>query len=409
MIIFRWLEGIVTEKIQGDETKLTVHFPAGDDSSVVRAWDLRPSLVWKDGQWTEWLRARENTLCPYEGDTPKEKRLKLGRSEANFDGEFEGRGIGKLWEKIPLEDPGHTEESIPLNLSAKDGVFSVGRNVREESISDALKVKQTGFQKERSRVVFGVPKPGKKRKFMEVSKHYVTDNKTDKKTDGNDSLKFAKYLMPQQSRLWKNTSKVEPKGKPAGEFNKTRGIKSVKSQTIQTRSTSEKDLSSLSTTSVSNRGDSSRGALHNLIAGISEKSTLEKNPVEVVSFPSSLGTSASLSLDSCGQALSGVPATKKKSTSAAEGDSGAKGRSTSSVDKRHKPTRSEDKGENSVKEIPDSTEPRRSNRKIQPTSRLLEGLQSSLIISKIPSFSHDRSARPKHRGSSSSSRGSSRG
>ncbi|KAJ6851375.1 uncharacterized protein M6B38_258700 [Iris pallida] len=400
-----WWEGVVTEKIQGDETKLTVYFPAGGDSSVVRAWSLRPSLVWKDGQWTEWLRARENTLCPYEGDTPKEKRPKLGRSEANFDAEFDGRGIGKLSKNIPLEDPGNPEESRPLNLSAKDRVFSVGRNVREERISEALKVKRTGLQKEGSRVVFGVPKPGKKRKFMEVSKHYVTDNKIDKTSEGNDSLKFAKYLMPQQSRLWKNTSKVEPKGKQAGEFNKTRGIKSLKSQTIQTRSTSEKDTSSLSATSVSNRGDGSRGALHNLRAGISEKTTLEKNPVEVVSFPSSLGTSASLSLDSHMQALPGLPAAKKKSTSAAEGDSGAKGRSTSSM---VKPTRSEDKGEKSVKEMSDSIEPRRSNRKIQPTSRLLEGLQSSLVISKIPSFSHDRGARSKHRGSSSS-RGSSRG
>lgn len=31
----------------------------GADSLVVDAWNLRPSLVWKDGQWTEWSRARE--------------------------------------------------------------------------------------------------------------------------------------------------------------------------------------------------------------------------------------------------------------------------------------------------------------------------------------------------------------
>jgi len=50
--------------------------------------------------------------------------------------------------------------------------------------------------------------------------------------------------------------------------------------------------------------------------------------------------------------------------------------------------------------VPDVVEPRRSNRRIQPTSRLLEGLQSSLIISKIPSASHDKSHRSQNRGTS---------
>jgi hypothetical protein len=31
----------------------------GPDSLVVDACNLRPSLFWKDGQWTEWSRARE--------------------------------------------------------------------------------------------------------------------------------------------------------------------------------------------------------------------------------------------------------------------------------------------------------------------------------------------------------------
>ncbi|KAG2256232.1 hypothetical protein Bca52824_075526 [Brassica carinata] len=39
----------------------------------------------------------------------------------------------------------------------------------------------------------------------------------------------------------------------------------------------------------------------------------------------------------------------------------------------------------------DGMEPRRSVRRIQPTSRLLEGLQTSMMTSKIPSMSHSRS------------------
>lgn len=36
-------------------------FPVGGggESLVVDAWSLRPSRVWKDGQWIEWSRARE--------------------------------------------------------------------------------------------------------------------------------------------------------------------------------------------------------------------------------------------------------------------------------------------------------------------------------------------------------------
>lgn len=47
-------------------------------------------------------------------------------------------------------------------------------------------------------MIFGVPKPGKKSKFIPVSKHLV--GKMDKIGDGNDSIKFAKYLVPQLSR-----------------------------------------------------------------------------------------------------------------------------------------------------------------------------------------------------------------
>lgn len=45
-------------------------------------------------------------------------------------------------------------------------------------------------------------------------------------------------------------------------------------------------------------------------------------------------------------------------------------------------------------------EPRRSNRKIQPTSRLLEGIQSSLIITKTPSASHEKSQKNQNRNTS---------
>lgn len=395
-----WWEGIVTGKSQVDEMKLTVHFPAGGDTSLVQTWDLRPSLTWKDGQWIEWSRARENVV-PYEGDTPQEKRQKLGRSEERIDVEVDGRGVSKLSKKMPPEISGQAGELGLLNLSAKDKLFSIGKNASEANISDPLKVKRTGLQKEGSRVVFGVPKPGKKRKFMEVSKHYVSDKTAT--SQGNDPLKFAKYLMPQASRPWRNTSKIDPKGKQPGE-SKSLGIKSVKSRTSQNKNIAEKDSLSVTVVSTSNVEKNGHGSSSNLRAGISnEENHSEKNSLDVVSFPRRLGTTESLSAVSSVQSQSSIPASKKKTSSTVEAELGVKGRVTPAVDKS---TRSEKKPlENTGKT--DSVEPRRSNRKIQPTSRLLEGLQSSLIISKIPTFSHDKGSKALHR--SSSSRGNTRG
>ncbi|XP_020263545.1 uncharacterized protein LOC109839500 isoform X3 [Asparagus officinalis] len=394
-----WWEGIVTEKSQVDETKLTVYFPAGGDSSLVRAWDLRPSLTWKDGQWIEWSRAKEDMLRPYEGDTPQEKRRKLVGLGPKADTELYGSGIDKQSSRMPLETSGKAVESGPLNLSAKDAIFSVGKNVSEANISDAPKMKHSGLQKEGSRVVIGVPKPGKKRKFMEVSKHYMSD-KTVKTSQGNDSLKFAKYLMPQASRPWRNTSKVDSKGNQAGN-SKSLGVRSVKSQATQTRSTIEKEYPSLTTVSASNSEKNSHGSLSNTRAGFSKENVIEKNSIEAVSLP----TTESLVSVSSVQSRPTIPASRKKSSSAVEAGRGVKGRVTPSLDKS---TRIEKKpSETHEKAIPGAIEPRRSNRKIQPTSRLLEGLQSSLLISKIPTFSHDKGSKALHR--SSSSRGPTRG
>ncbi|XP_008796111.2 uncharacterized protein LOC103711651 isoform X2 [Phoenix dactylifera] len=399
-----WWEGIVAEKSPGDETKLTIQFPgmpleAGGDASNVRAWNLRPSLIWKDGQWILWSRVRErNTVEPYEGDTHYEKRQKLGRLEGKINSGIDGRGVGSTSTDMSSADSRKPEDSRSLNLSAKDKIFSVGKNVRESN-SDALRVKRTGLQKEGSRVVFGVPKPGKKRKFMEVSKHYTAD-KTEKASEGNDSIKFAKYLMPQASRLWRSTSKVDAKGK-RGSDSKRRGLKSVKSQNVQARGTVERENSSLTTVHASNGGESGLGSLPNVKASFTneENNIGRKNLLEAGPLSTSLGTADTTAVESSVMPMPGVPSSKVKSSTAVEAE-GVKGKVTHATDKS---TRIEVKGsENPAKTVPDAIEPRRSNRRIQPTSRLLEGLQSSLIISKIPSVSQDRGARAQHRGASSS-------
>ncbi|MED6148034.1 hypothetical protein PIB30_049369 [Stylosanthes scabra] len=73
----RWQEGVIIDKNKKNET-ITVHFPGSGETSFVRAWHLRPSLIWKDGKWIESSKARANDDATHEGDTPNGKQPKLG-------------------------------------------------------------------------------------------------------------------------------------------------------------------------------------------------------------------------------------------------------------------------------------------------------------------------------------------
>ncbi|KAJ7528509.1 hypothetical protein O6H91_15G006200 [Diphasiastrum complanatum] len=46
-----WWEGIVTSMSSEDENKVIVFFPGDGDIQVIKSWNLRPSLVWKNGRW----------------------------------------------------------------------------------------------------------------------------------------------------------------------------------------------------------------------------------------------------------------------------------------------------------------------------------------------------------------------
>ncbi|XP_042457047.1 uncharacterized protein LOC122041438 isoform X2 [Zingiber officinale] len=376
-----WWEGVVSEKNPDDETKLTVHF-SGDDSSVVRAWNLRPSLCWQDDQWIEWSKEKI-TLETYEGDTPQEKRRKLGLLDNKNKEEIIEGGLNTC-----TNDSSKLEEINQLNLSARDAIFSMGKNVGDGNNNDAFKVKRAGLLKDGPKVVFGVPKPGKRRKFMEVSKHYTAD-KIEKTAERSDSIKFAKYLIPQAPQPWRNSSKADTKGKQGTNLN-TRVLKSLRSQNVQTKTTVGKDKS-VTSASVSN------GVEVSLKTSFSTGE--KKSSLEVGSLPHFIGKVDVAVLGSSVQHVPTMPAPKKKSSSL-ELEIGGKEKGSSVVDQS---SRSEVQGsENIVKRSADVTEPRRSNRRIQPTSRLLEGLQSSLLISKIPSFSHDKSTKTLPKGGPSS-------
>ncbi|KAL3818220.1 hypothetical protein ACJIZ3_004125 [Penstemon smallii] len=355
-----WREGIIVEKNKKEATTLTVNFPAQGETSNVKVWHLRPTVIWSDGQWIEWHRSEQDGTS--QGDTPVEKRPKLGSVSI----ETEGKGI--MAKNINFVEERGTEEST-LPLSANEKVFSIG-SMRDEKKPIMARTMRSGLQKEGSRVVFGVPTPGKKRKFMDVSKHYVSDRNTRTNNVPNDSVKKAKYLMPQGSgsRGLKSNSKVDSKEKQAAEL-KPKALKSGKPPIIPTRKLPQKDDSTSSQSGEQNLSEF--GSSSNVEETSKSTVVFSSRPLPPESRKASIRNKTRPDRLNKGKLVSG-------------GGKSAKIESNQTL-------------------ISEVTEPRRSIRRIQPTSRLLEGLQSSLMVSKIPSSSNDKSHR------SLLSKGSSRG
>ncbi|XWS38584.1 hypothetical protein CRYUN_Cryun19dG0143900 [Craigia yunnanensis] len=390
-----WWEGVVTETNKKDETSFTVHFPAQGETSVFKAWLLRPSLMWKNGSWVEWSSSRNNNGSSHEGDTPQEKRLRLGSPAV------EAKGKDKLSKNVEIKESWKPDDTRLLDLSASEKIFNIGKSTKDESKPDSLRMKRTGLKKEGSRVIFGVPKPGKKRKFMEVSKHYVADQSS-KTHETSDSAKFTKYLMPQGSEPHGTKNKIEPKEKRMA-VSKPKVLKSGKLPSVSSRTIPRKE--NLSNTMVSEH-DAVGSNVSKFKDSVSHTENIsgKHNIMEFRSFSSSDGAAEAPVLFSS-VALSSDAPPKKTSTSNAKSERINKGKLALAAGKLAKIEEEKGFKFNSTKTISEVVEPRRSNRRIQPTSRLLEGLQSSLIISKIPSVSHDKT----HKIPSRSTKGNNQG
>ncbi|KAL8266456.1 hypothetical protein R6Q59_003800 [Mikania micrantha] len=316
-----WREGVVTEPNKIDATSLTVQFSALGETSVVRSWHVRPTLMWKDRKWIEW-----NGYHTSQGDSPKEKRMKLGSPDAVND---------KRKDKVPIivEQGRHEEQGtlLPL-LSAQESCFNVGKSTNKHGSNLGT------IQKNRARVVFGVPKPGKKQKFMAVSTQYV-DDRTNKINTMNGSFKFSK---PPGARVSKNDV-TENQATETKSRLKSRKPPVPLFRTLTSRDSERTDVDSVENTSI------------------------RQNQTQV-------GSSSNKSRDPAKG-----PASKKAFTFTSKPKSEPSNRGKSQLAPK---IEAKDKSNSQV------NEPRRSNRRIQPTSRLLEGIQSSLTISKLPSVSH---------------------
>lgn len=285
---------------------------------------------------------------------PQEKRPKLGSPAV------EGKGKDKTSKSIDIVDSGKPEEPRLLNLSANEKVFNMGKNTRTENKPDPTRTIRTGLQKEGAKVVYGIPKPGKKRKFMEVSKHYVA-NQSNKINETNDSMKFAKYLMPQGSgsRGLKNTSKIDTREKQVTE-SKLKDLKSVKPQGVPSKSVPQKDnlLTDARTVSDGSSEMDHTGKIKDSVSrvdSVSGKHTLSQPEGSIVF--SSLAPS------------SDFPSSKKVSASTAKSRSN-KGNLAPAGAKLGKIEEGKVFSGNPAKSTSEVAEPRRSNRRIQPTSRV---------------------------------------
>ncbi|CAJ1943342.1 unnamed protein product [Sphenostylis stenocarpa] len=383
-----WQEGVITEQNKKDKT-ITVHFPGIGETSLFRAWHLRQSFIWKDGKWIEVPKVVANDSFTHEGDTPREKRPKLGSPAIEIKGK---ERIPKGTNVVESANPG---ELRLLDLTENDKVFNIGKNSKNENKSDAQRMVRvrTDHQKEGSRAIIGVPKPGKKRKFMEVSKHYVADG-TGKINDGNDSVKLSNFLVTQGtgSRGWKNTSKNDTKEKlgagsrPAFKSGKPQSVSG--SRVIPPK---ENTLSNSRTNDMTSRAERIKDSSSHF-----KNVSQSENQVEKVSYSGNTGAGVGPILYSSLASTTDSHPPKKTSTSrASKGKlAPAGGGRLGKID--------EEKAfnGNQVKSTSEIAEPRRSNRRIQPTSRLLEGLQSSLIVAKIPSVSHEKGHKNHNRNTS---------
>ncbi|WOH12206.1 hypothetical protein DCAR_0831706 [Daucus carota subsp. sativus] len=334
-----WLEGVVSEK-KNDETTFKISIPALGGTSAVKTWNLRPTVTWQDGKWIECPSAVQQS--PTQGDTPQEKRVKLGHPAV------EAAKVDKSLRGNDLMESKEHDESRQLPLLASEKEFNIGNNTGDIKL-DAPRIARTGLQKEGSRVVFGVPKPGKKRKFMDVSKHLDSDQ-CNKNAKTSDLVKTARYLPQGRGggRGWNNNTKDDIKEKQAKEDK----VKVIRSGVAQKTNA----LLSAKSMGKTVSKEQNNPALRDLMEFGSVSNSPSEGPT------SSKGPRVPNKR---------VPSSSTKTVLLNKGKHAAGGEVDKKVD-------------------PHVTEIRRSNRKIQPTSRLLEGLQSSLIGSKMPSVPHEK-------------------
>jgi hypothetical protein len=295
--------------------------------------------------------------------------------QAGSDKPFGGETGGPSKDKI-TNNSKKPEEPRPLALSERDMSFNIGKSVIENK-TEALAFKRPGLQKEGSKVVYGVPKHGKKKKFMEVSKHYVA-GQSDKISYASSrvaSSRVVKHTGPPLPRPRDNTSKTDQRGRRVGKIRSRGPPKPSKPQSIAANTISDKDSLPMPApnSGVFERNFAFMGSTTS--TSNTEKSTTEKNKAALGPVPRTedLSVSGMKAASTAPTSKQDVPTTSR-----------TKRRHVPSVDNRsiHKTSERPDSAE-PKRTSSDSAEPRRSNRQIQPTSRVSTGNTSMLQVENV--------------------------
>lgn len=398
-----WWEGIVTGIKDNDESKLIVHFPGEGDTSIIKAWNLRPSLIWKDGQWVEWTSLKAEKNVAHEDELPPEKRQKLDNHETGGDAKGKEKlqkvpniEEAKKMQKIPnieeakkfqkitnIEEAKKTQELNAVMSFSKDKFLTGTKNLTDDGSSASIKVNQIGLQTEGSKVVFGIPRQTKKRKFMDVSKHYVADTMARNFPDGKSS---GKIDIPKSSVFnshsgWRAANKADDKKSKKPMISRPKDLKLGKDQDGQGKTKPEKDKSSLANLTKDISGQDF------ILSAIPKPGSRRVGLGGNAPNTQKSGETPHLYVSKESMIRRPSPSTKVK-TSATESEQGSKGKQSSASDSSslnvEKGILPQEVAKDKVagKATADIMEPRRSNRRIQPTSRLLEGLQTSPTVVK---------------------------
>ncbi|KAJ7534692.1 hypothetical protein O6H91_13G105500 [Diphasiastrum complanatum] len=212
-----WWEGIVKCVNEEDEKLVTVRLLDGE-AVVMKSWNLRPALTWRDGCWVPWTVSRQDISEQEDAGTAvKRQKIQKGHVDVHVNDKAKllpttksgvaGKGTSK---EKPANDiaPGLDDKNLPERSLSTKGVSMLKRNKKILSQKDS---NTKGTNRETSKVVFGVPKPTKKRKSMvDIAKAQPMDIK------GTKSLsKNKKEATLEKALLWSRDRKKREQG--AGE------------------------------------------------------------------------------------------------------------------------------------------------------------------------------------------------
>lgn len=131
-------------------------------------------------------------------DVPFGKRKKVDKEDT-----FRKEKVNDNLHRVPNVDKGNRDQELSVVISSKNGLKSsivkISKEGRNAMNSKAYHVEQT----EASRF-HGIPKPAKKKKFMDVSTHYSVAKMVKNSPKGKPTNKMDKYntmLAHRQSGL----------------------------------------------------------------------------------------------------------------------------------------------------------------------------------------------------------------